>query len=153
MLAVFRPTPTLQPVLRSEVCSPREEGETGYDSAVSLPITPPFAPMEAQSAAQLPASGVQYEPKWDGFRCIAFRDNDQIFLQSKAGLPLGRYFPEVVGALQRLEPRTFVLDGELVVPVADRLDFDQLLGRIHPAATRVKKLADEFQVSRHIFGF
>ena len=83
----------------------------------------------------------QYEPKWDGFRCIAFRDGAQIYLQSKAGRPLGRYFPDVVEALEKLKSRDFVLDGELAVPVGGRLSFDKLQLRLHPAASRVAKLA------------
>ena len=119
---------------------------------MSLPIAAPFAPMEAHSERDLPApGGVQYEPKWDGFRCIAFRDDKEIFLQSKAGQPLGRYFPEIAEALRSLPVLSFVIDGELVVPVADRLDFDQLLQRIHPAASRVKMLAQTFPATFLIF--
>jgi len=100
--------------------------------------------MEAKSVVQLPSGADwQYEPKWDGFRCLAFRDGDRIDLQSKSGQPLGRYFPELVDALQELKPKQFVLDGEIVVPVKGKLSFDDLLMRIHPAASRVKKLAQE----------
>ncbi len=113
---------------------------------------PPFAPMEARSETALPpAERVQYEPKWDGFRCIAFRDGRDVFLQSKAGQPLARYFPEIVDALRRLQTPRFVIDGELVVPVEDRLDFDQLLQRIHPAASRVATLAERFPATFLIF--
>ena len=87
--------------------------------------------------------GWQYEPKWDGFRCLAFRDGDRVELQSKNGQPLGRYFPEVVERLRALPARAFVLDGELVVPVDGRLSFDDLLQRIHPAASRVERLSRE----------
>ena len=83
----------------------------------------------------------QYEPKWDGFRCIAFRDRDNIYLQSKAGQPLARYFPDVVEALARLRTQGFVLDGELVIPIGGRFSFDELQLRLHPAASRVQKLA------------
>ena len=108
--------------------------------------------MEARSERDLPApGGVLYEPKWDGFRCIAFRDGNEVFLQSKSGQPLARYFPEITAALQSLSATAFVLDGELVVPVSDRLDFDQLLQRIHPAASRVRMLADKFPASYLIF--
>jgi len=117
-----------------------------------LPIAPPFAPMEARSERDLPPPRrVLYEPKWDGFRCVAFRDGDDVFLQSKSGQPLGRYFPEITSALQSLSPSAFVLDGELVVPVSDRLDFDQLLQRIHPAASRVNMLAKKFPASYLVF--
>ena len=85
----------------------------------------------------------QYEPKWDGFRCVAFRDNKRIDLQSKSGKPLTRYFPELVAALSRLRAFKFVLDGEIVIPVDGDLSFDQLLVRIHPSASRVEKLSRE----------
>ncbi len=85
----------------------------------------------------------QYEPKWDGFRCIAFRNEASIELQSKAGQPLGRYFPEVVEAVKALRPSKFVLDGEIAVPMGSGLSFDQLLLRLHPAESRVRKLAKE----------
>ena len=111
---------------------------------MALPIRPPFAPMEAQLVAQIPqGAGWQYEPKWDGFRCLAFRDGDKVELQSKSGQPLARYFPEVVEAVRALKPARFVLDGEIAVPVEGALSFDDLLQRIHPAASRIKKLAAE----------
>jgi ATP-dependent DNA ligase len=98
--------------------------------------------MEARLVEEIPAGhGWQYEPKWDGFRCIAFRDGHQIYLQSKAGQPLGRYFPDVAGAIASLPQQQFVLDGELVVPVRGALSFDELQLRLHPAASRVQKLA------------
>jgi len=100
--------------------------------------------MEAAPATTLPVgSQWQYEPKWDGFRCLAFRDNKKIELQSKSGKPLTRYFPELVAALSRLRATQFVLDGEIVIPVDGDLSFDQLLMRIHPSATRVDKLSRE----------
>ena len=100
--------------------------------------------MEAKSVAQLPAGDAwQYEPKWDGFRCIAFRDGATVDLQSKSGQPLGRYFPELVEALGKLKAKQFVIDGEIVVPVKGKFSFDDLLMRIHPAASRIKKLAKE----------
>lgn len=98
--------------------------------------------MEALLVSEIPAGEHwEYEPKWDGFRCLAFRDGDDIELQSKSGQPLARYFPEVVEALLKLKPDQFVLDGELVIPVEDGLSFDDLLQRIHPAASRIAKLA------------
>jgi ATP-dependent DNA ligase len=97
--------------------------------------------MEAESATSLPdGGGWQYEPKWDGFRCLAFRDGATVRLQSKAGKPLGRYFPDVVETLASLGAGRFVLDGEIVIPVDGRLSFDELLLRIHPAASRVRTL-------------
>src|SRR5439155_671336 len=84
-----------------------------------------------------------YEPKWDGFRCGAFRDGNKVELQSKSGQSLTRYFPEVVAALQGLKANRFVVDSELVIPVEGRFSFDDLLQRIHPAASRVNKLASQ----------
>jgi ATP-dependent DNA ligase len=98
--------------------------------------------MEARSAENIPAGdGWQYEPKWDGFRCIAFRHGEQTYLQSKAGQPLARYFPDVARALAGLPEQQFVLDGELVVPVSGAFSFDELQLRLHPVASRVQKLA------------
>jgi ATP-dependent DNA ligase len=100
--------------------------------------------MEALSVDAIPTGPEwQYEPKWDGFRCLAFRDDGDVRLQSKAGKPLNRYFPEMVEALGALGATTFVLDGELAVPADGGFSFDALLQRIHPAASRVKKLAAE----------
>jgi ATP-dependent DNA ligase len=107
-----------------------------------LQLKPPLPPMEARSVDEIPVGDDwQYEPKWDGFRCIAFRNGDKIFLQSKAGQPLARYFPDVVANLERLPAQRFVLDGELAIPVGDALSFDELQLRLHPAASRVQKLA------------
>lgn len=109
---------------------------------MNLPILPPFPPMEAQLVDDLPdGTGWQFEPKWDGFRCLVYRDGDEVYLQSKAGQPLSRYFPEIVEAALNLTPKRFVLDGELIVPVNGALSFDDLLMRIHPAESRIKKLA------------
>ncbi len=93
----------------------------------------------------------RYEPKWDGFRCLAYRDGDRIELQSKSGQPLARYFPEVVANVRALAPKRFVLDGEVVVPVDGELSFDDLLQRIHPAETRVRKLSEEFPALYLVF--
>jgi ATP-dependent DNA ligase len=111
---------------------------------MTLPLKQSYPPMEAKSVGQLPTgANWQYEPKWDGFRCLAFRDGNQIALQSKSGQPLGRYFPELVQALLKLKAKQFVLDGEIVVPVKGKFSFDDLLMRIHPAASRVQKLSKE----------
>jgi ATP-dependent DNA ligase len=111
---------------------------------MSLPIKVPFLPMEALSVDRIPEGGSwQYEPKWDGFRCLAFRDGQKAQLQSKAGQPLERYFPDLVEQVLTLSAKRFVLDGEIVVPVDGDLSFDDLLMRIHPAASRIKKLASE----------
>jgi ATP-dependent DNA ligase len=100
--------------------------------------------MEAESVDEIPVGPAwQYEPKWDGFRCLAFRDDKSITLQSKSGKPLTRYFPDVVEALRALDAKRFVLDGEIVVPAGKAFSFDALLQRIHPAASRVQKLAKE----------
>ena len=110
---------------------------------MSLPLEPPYAPMEAESADALPAGDEwQYEPKWDGFRCLAFRDGGEVRVQSKAGKPLGRYFPDVVMTLADLRATRFVLDGEIVIPVNGKLSFDDLLLRVHPAASRVRTLVE-----------
>src|SRR5438874_7905091 len=98
--------------------------------------------MEALLAAELPQGyGWQYEPKWDGFRCLARRDGDEVTLTSKSGKPLARYFPEVVETLRRVNSAQFLLDGELIIPVGDALSFDALQLRLHPAESRVRKLA------------
>ncbi len=100
--------------------------------------------MEAKLVAELPeGSEWQYEPKWDGFRCLAFKDAGVVDLRSKSGQPFNRYFPELVAALEALDASTFVLDGEIVIPVGPILSFDELLLRIHPAKSRVDKLARE----------
>ena len=98
--------------------------------------------MEARSVDELPVGAEwQYEPKWDGFRCIAFRDGSDVYLQSKAGQALARYFPDVAEAVGKINARRFVVDGELAIPVCGKLSFDELQLRLHPAASRVKKLA------------
>src|SRR4029450_5389439 len=105
-------------------------------------LKPPLPPMEARSVEEIPTGeGWQYEPKWDGFRCLAFRNGDEIFLQSKNGQPLARYFPDVAANVAKLPQRQFVLDGELVIPISGALSFDELQLRLHPAASRVQKLA------------
>jgi ATP-dependent DNA ligase len=110
---------------------------------MTLPIRTNYKPMEADPAGELPRGpDWQYEPKWDGFRCLAFRDGAKIELQSKSQKPLTRYFPELVAALTGLKAKTFVLDGEIVIPVDGNLSFDDLLQRIHPAASRIKKLSE-----------
>src|ERR1700675_986315 len=111
---------------------------------MTLPLNKKYAPMEALPATELPEGPEwQYEPKWDGFRCLAFRDGAEVDLQSKSGKPLTRYFPELVATLLALKAKKFVLDGEIVIPVDGDLSFDDLLMRIHPAASRVLKLSQE----------
>jgi ATP-dependent DNA ligase len=109
---------------------------------MDLPVMPPIRPMLAKSVAILP-EGMLYEPKWDGFRCVVFRDGDEIELGSRKERPLTRYFPEVVAAVRDQLPRRCVVDGEIVIASGPGLDFEALLQRIHPAASRVDLLARE----------
>jgi ATP-dependent DNA ligase len=109
-----------------------------------LPLSPPIQPMLARPAKKIPdTADLLFEPKWDGFRCLLFRDGDQLTLQSRAGKPLNRYFPEVLAQLSAVLPEQVVLDGELVVARAGHLDFDALTERIHPAESRVTLLAEQ----------
>src|SRR5205823_5185361 len=101
---------------------------------MSLPLPRPLPPMDALLVDQIPnGHGWQYEPKWDGFRCLVFRDGAKLDLQSKSGQPLTRYFPELAAIFLSLAAKRFVLDGEIAVPVEGRFSFDDLLQRIHPA--------------------
>ncbi len=108
-----------------------------------IEVKPGLAPMEAKLVDALPQDGWRFEPKWDGFRCLIFRDGTDVELQSKSGKPLGRYFPEVVAAVHALNADRFVLDGELIIPVGGVLSFDALQMRLHPAESRVRKLSRE----------
>src|SRR6266550_4415076 len=109
-----------------------------------LPIKQPYPPMEALLVDKVPAGpNWQYEPKWDGFRCLAFRNRSYLELQSKSGQSLTRYFPELVAALLRLKAKQFVLDGEIIIPIDRGSSFDDLLMRIHPAQSRIEKLSKE----------
>jgi ATP-dependent DNA ligase len=100
--------------------------------------------MEARTVEKIPDDdGWQYEPKWDGFRCLAFRDGKSVKLQSKSGQPLERYFPELADAVLAVDADKFVLDGEIIVPIDGALSFDDLLQRIHPAESRIRKLSVE----------
>jgi ATP-dependent DNA ligase len=111
---------------------------------MTLPLRTSYRPMEALSVDTIPTGPEwQYEPKWDGFRCLAFRDGETIALQSKSGRPLTRYFPELVDTLRAVKAERFVLDGEIVVPSNSGFSFDDLLQRIHPAASRIQKLSAE----------
>lgn len=108
--------------------------------------------MEAQLVSKLPqGEGWQFEPKWDGFRCIAYRFQNEIDLRSKSGQPLARYFPEVVANLKALSAPNFVLDGELVIKQSGAFNFDDLLKRIHPAQSRIEKLSREAPASYLLF--
>jgi ATP-dependent DNA ligase len=113
-------------------------------SLADLAVPLDLAPMEAKLVAELPEDpGWAFEPKWDGFRCLAFRAGREIDLRAKSGKPLTRYFPEVVRYLKALKQKRFVLDGELVIPDGGTLSFEALQQRIHPAESRIKKLASE----------
>jgi ATP-dependent DNA ligase len=106
-------------------------------------VRPPLAPMLARLERELPADGYLYEPKWDGFRCLAFRTASDVDLRSRNQRPLARYFPELVEALIALPEERFVLDGEIVATAGSRPDFLALLARLHPAASRVARLSRE----------
>jgi ATP-dependent DNA ligase len=115
---------------------------------MDLPVLPPVKPMLAKAATKLPVGdGIYYEPKWDGFRCVVFRDGDEVELGSRNERPLTRYFPEVVAAVKANLPEKCVVDGEIVVPAGDRLHFEALLQRIHPAESRVNLLAEQTPAS------
>ena len=110
----------------------------------SLAVPVGTEPMEAKLVSELPdEKGWQFEPKWDGFRCLAFRAGDAVDLRAKSGKPLARYFPEVVAFLKGLKPKQFVIDGELAIPLDGTLSFDALQMRVHPAESRIKKLSVE----------
>ena len=111
---------------------------------MTLPLRQPFAPIEALWVDSIPVGEAwRYEPKWHGFRCLAFRDSAKVELQSKSGRSMSRYFPELTTALGKLKLKTLVLDGEIVVPADGAFSFDALLQRIHPAQSRKRKLAAE----------
>jgi ATP-dependent DNA ligase len=115
---------------------------------MQLPVSPPILPMLAKRVSELPAAGeLIFEPKWDGFRALVFRDGDELFLQSRDAKPLNRYFPELVAALPRILPARVVLDGEIVIFQNDALDFDALQLRLHPAASRAKLLGESTPAS------
>ena len=117
---------------------------------MALPITPPLKPMLAKAVYELPPGDVgelSFEPKWDGFRCIVFRDGDHVELGSRNERPLTRYFPELVPALRASLPDRCVVDGEIVVAIGDQLAFDALQQRIHPAESRVNMLAEQTPAS------
>jgi ATP-dependent DNA ligase len=115
---------------------------------MALPLAPPVLPQLARTASEVPeGEGWRYEPKWDGFRTLVFRDGDEVFLQSRNGKPMNRYFPEVVDAVRALPHRRLVLDGEIVVERDGVQEFDLLSQRIHPAASRVARLAEETPAS------
>ena len=117
-----------------------------------IEVKPGLPPMEAKQVDELPGGdGWRYEPKWDGFRCLVFRDGSDTALQSKSGKPLGRYFPEMLAAVQALKADRFVLDGELIIPIGGVLSFDALQMRLHPAESRIRKLAAQTPAQLMLF--
>jgi ATP-dependent DNA ligase len=115
---------------------------------VTLPVNPPVKPMLAKLSREMPVGDeFVYEPKWDGFRCIVFRDGDEVELGSRNEKPLTRYFPELLPALRANLPERCVLDGEIVIPGPEGLEFDALLQRIHPAKSRIDLLAEQTPAS------
>jgi ATP-dependent DNA ligase len=119
---------------------------------MNLPVNPPVLPMLAKRVSALPpGEGWIFEPKWDGFRTLIFRDGDDVFLQSRDEKPLNRYFPELLDPLKAQLPKRCVLDGELVIARGESLDFEALQMRLHPAASRVQKLAAEIPASVVLF--
>jgi ATP-dependent DNA ligase len=128
------------------VRGPARAAEAGF----ALPLDTP--PMEARTEDELPrGTGWQYEPKWDGFRCLAFKAGGEVELRAKSGKPLGRYFPEMVALLRALDAPRFVLDGELVIEIDGAVSFDALQLRLHPAASRIEKLARETPARLKLF--
>ncbi|MFT4299946.1 MAG: ATP-dependent DNA ligase [Aeromicrobium sp.] len=119
---------------------------------MDLPVMPPIQPMLAKSTPRLPqAGGFLYEPKWDGFRCLVFRDGNEVELTSRSTKPLTRYFPEIVAAAREHLPERCVVDGELVVVAGDRLEFDLLSARIHPAQSRIDELSEAMPARLVVF--
>src|SRR3954462_10887917 len=112
---------------------------------MALPLEPPILPQLAKSAKELPdGDGWVYEPKWDGFRTIVFREGDDVYLQSRNGKPMNRYFPEVVESVKQMDRDRLVMDGEIIVVVDGVQEFDLLGQRIHPAESRVRMLAEQW---------
>src|SRR6185295_14974262 len=123
---------------------------------MDLPVMPPVRPMLAKSVKGIPdpakytvdgIEGLSFEPKWDGFRCLVFKDGDEVELASRNTKPLTRYFPEVVAAMREQLPERCVLDGEIFVSIGERLEFEVLQERIHPAASRIAMLAEKTPAS------
>ncbi|MEZ5227012.1 MAG: ATP-dependent DNA ligase [Acidimicrobiales bacterium] len=119
----------------------------GYAAAMDLPVNPPVKPMLAKAVAGIPDDDLLFEPKWDGFRCIVFRDGDEVVLGSRNEKPLTRYFPELLPAIRASLPERCVIDGEIILITDDHLDFDGLQQRIHPAESRVNMLAEKTPAS------
>ncbi|GAB2865435.1 ATP-dependent DNA ligase [Actinocorallia aurea] len=114
---------------------------------MDLPISPPVAPMLAKAVKTMPRGDLYYEPKFDGFRCVVFRDGDDVVLSSRGEKPLTRYFPDLVETVRAELPERCVIDGEVIIRRGSRLDFDALSQRIHPADSRVRMLAERTPAS------
>jgi ATP-dependent DNA ligase len=134
------PVPNQNKLLKSRISASRH---TGAEDSSKFALSLHTRPMEARSSEQLPDTDGpwQYEPKWDGFRCLAFKSRETIDLRAKSGKPLGRYFPEVIALLREVAAPHFVVDGELVIQLNGQLAFDALQMRLHPADSRIRKLA------------
>jgi ATP-dependent DNA ligase len=116
-------------------------------ASMQLPVMPPVAPMLSKAVPSIPEGPFSYEPKWDGFRSIVFRDGDEVEIGSRNERPMTRYFPDIVAAVKANLPDKCVIDGEIIVVVGDRLEFEVLQQRIHPAASRVRLLSQETPAS------
>jgi ATP-dependent DNA ligase len=116
-------------------------------ASMQLPVMPPVAPMLSKAVPSIPEGPFSYEPKWDGFRSIVFRDGDEVEIGSRNERPMTRYFPDIVAAVKANLPAKCVIDGEIIVVVGDRLEFEVLQQRIHPAASRVRLLSQETPAS------
>jgi len=131
---------------QAETALRKPKTTTAVDEATlpGLPLSLSTPPMEARIQDSLPESGGwEFEPKWDGFRCLGFRSGDRVDLRAKSGKPLGRYFPEMMDALRALKPDRFIIDGELAIPTGCGLSFEALQMRLHPAESRIRRLAAE----------
>src|SRR5206468_4834284 len=120
----------------------RNPGRSATMSGLRLPVMPPVEPMLAKSVPRIPNGALSFEPKWDGFRSIVFRDGDEVEIGSRNGRPMTRFFPEIVAAVRHELPPRCVVDGEIVLATGHGLDFEALQLRLHPAASRVALLAD-----------
>jgi ATP-dependent DNA ligase len=140
-----------QPVKKNATKIPPRKASAHSNSTFVLAVDTP--PMEARAAEVIPCDGErwQYEPKWDGFRCLAFKSGDAIDLRAKSGKPLGRYFPEIVSLLRDISAPQFVVDGELVIESEGRLVFDMLQMRLHPAESQIRKLSVEIPARLILF--
>jgi ATP-dependent DNA ligase len=129
--------------MRTRAAASRPRIALPYSNPVDLPVRPPLAPMLARLTRDLPRGEFAYEPKWDGFRCLAFRARNEVELRSRHDRPFARYFPEVVAGLRALDAERVVLDGEIFLAGPAGFDFATLMGRLHPAASRVERLSRE----------